>query len=348
MFITPDQNNLLYSGRIDFSDPQCPEVVYAGSYIKICFTGRTIKVKISNHRSYFNSYLGFILDGKQDKIQLENDSEIHEYKIADKLGDGKHELMLFKRMDSCHTFSFHGFEIDGEAELFPCEPLPARRMEVFGDSVSCGEVSEAIGYLGQSDPKHNGEFSNSWYSYSWLAARLLNAEVHITSQGGAALLNETGWFHGPHFVGMESIYDKIQYNDELGSTKEWDFSLWQPQLVVLAFGQNDANPVDIMEKEYEGEAAEHWRREYRAFIEKIQALYPGVTIICTTTILGHHPNWDKAIDQVCREMNHPKVHHFLYTKNGCGTSGHIRIPEAKKMAEELAAYVNSLGDIWNV
>lgn len=27
-------------------------------------------------------------------------------------------------------------------------------------------------------------------------------------------------------------------------------------------------------------------------------------------------------------------------------AGHIRIPEAEEMAEELSAYINSLGDIW--
>lgn len=34
-------------------------------------------------------------------------------------------------------------------------------------------------------------------------------------------------------------------------------------------------------------------------------------------------------------------------KNGSGTPGHIRIPEAEQMSDELAAYISSLGDeIW--
>lgn len=41
------------------------------------------------------------------------------------------------------------------------------------------------------------------------------------------------------------------------------------------------------------------------------------------------------------------VHHFLYSNNGRGTPGHIRRPEAEKMAEELSAYIESLGEeIW--
>lgn len=35
----------------------------------------------------------------------------------------------------------------------------------------------------------------------------------------------------------------------------------------------------------------------------------------------------------------------MFRRNGRGTPGHLRIPEAEEMAEELAAYMESLG-IW--
>lgn len=220
-------------------------------------------------------------------------------------------------------------------------------MEVFGDSVSCGEVSEAVAYVGKEDPKHDGEYSNSWYSYAWIAARKLGAQLHLTAQGGAALLDGTGWFCGPDFVGMESIYDKLQYNPQLGAVKKWDFESWKPHVAVVAIGQNDANPEDYVAKDYHGEKAENWRNRYRAFVERLMALYPKASFVLTTTILCHDSAWDLAIGQVCREVGSERVHHFLYEGNGCGTPGHVRIPEAEKMAEELAAYVTSLGEgIW--
>ena len=33
------------------------------------------------------------------------------------------------------------------------EPLPERKIEVYGDSVSAGEVSEAVDYTGEEDPE---------------------------------------------------------------------------------------------------------------------------------------------------------------------------------------------------
>ena len=41
-----------------------------------------------------------------------------------------------------------------------------------------------------------------------------------------------------------------------------------------------------------------------------------------------------------------KIHHFLYSLNGRGTHGHIRIPEAEQMGRELSAFIDSLPGVW--
>ena len=347
MRIEPDNKLLQYSGRIDFDVKSAPVFVYAGSFVKIKFRGSTVSADITNHRSYSTNYLGYVLDGNQGKFALAQDDKPHTYTLGKHLTEGEHELLLFKRMDSCHYFTFHGFELEQEGEILPLPEKPQKRIEVFGDSVSCGEVSEALHYVGKEDPKHDGEFSNSWYSYSWITARKLNAELHITAQGGAALMDKTGWFLGPDYVGMESIYDKIEYNPSIGPTKQWDFNLWIPHVVIIAIGQNDANPENYMAEDEQCEKARNWKKHYRDFVEKLMKLYPEAQFILSTTILGHDAAWDRAIDDVCNEIHDSRVHHFLYSNNGCGTPGHIRVPEAKKMAEELSTYINSLGDIWN-
>lgn len=127
-------------------------------------------------------------------------------------------------MDSCHIVTLLGFELGSDAEVLTPAPLPSRKIEVFGDSVSCGEVSEAVDYVGKPDPEHDGEYSNSWYSYAWMTARNLHAQLHDSSQGGIALLDKTGWFMAPDYLGIESCYDKIEYQPELSEVKPWDFS----------------------------------------------------------------------------------------------------------------------------
>lgn len=44
-----------------------------------------------------------------------------------------------------------------------CQKKTDKRIEVYGDSVSAGEVSEAVDFVGKEDPEHEGGYSNSYY-----------------------------------------------------------------------------------------------------------------------------------------------------------------------------------------
>ncbi len=180
----------------------------------------------------------------------------------------------------------------------------------------------------------------------------IGARLHDIAQGGIALMDGCGYFMEPQSLGMESMYDRIQYQPQILAGRPataWDFGRYRPQVVIVALGQNDAHPVDFCGEDYEGEKSAAWREHYAEFVRKLCRIHPQAQVICMTTILGHHPNWDRAIGEVCAQLagEHLPVHHFLFSNNGCGTQGHIRIPEAERMAEELSAFIDSLGeDIW--
>ena len=98
-----------------------------------------------------------------------------------------------------------------------------------------------------------------------------------------------------------------------------------------------------MARDYDCASGINWRMHYRNFVLKLKTIYPDAHIVLCTTILEHHKNWDISIDEVCKEIADEKIHHFLFEKNGEGTPGHIRRPEAEKMAEQLADYIKGLG-----
>ena len=220
--------------------------------------------------------------------------------------------------------------------------MPPRRIEVYGDSVSAGEVSEAVDYVAKADPEHNGEYSNSWYSYAWIAARKLDAQLHDIAQGGVALLDNTGWYHEPDYIGMEQVWNKMRYNPDYGTVKEWDFSKYTPDIVIVAISQNDSHPDDYMKTDYEGEKAKNWRTHYRQFLAKLRETYPDAWIICCTTLLQHDIGWDMSISQAVLDIADKKISHCVFQRNGKATPGHLRIPEAEEMAEELCHYIHSL------
>ena len=340
--ISPVDERLRYTGRIGAA-AEAPFLIFPCTSVQMKLTGRTLKVALDNHHSYFENRLGVIVNGEQTAILLDNGEQVID--LSHLLTADVNDVLLFKRQDCCHAMTIHGFIVAGELLALP--PRPARRMEVYGDSVSAGEVSEAEFACAQPDPQgHNGLYSNSYLSYSWQAARLLNAELHDIATGGMALLDKTGYFFGPDYIGLESAWDKVNYYPPFGESTPWDFSRYTPHVVVVAIGQNDHNPVNIMAEDYDSEASLHWRAEYSCFLGQLREKYPHAHIVCTTTILGHDPAWDRAIDECVRASGDERIHHFLYTKNGCGTPGHIRGSEAAVMARELAGFIETLDGVW--
>jgi len=342
MRILPNHDNFTYCGRIDWSNPEAPVFIYPCSSVQLWFTGNTLKIYVRNHSAYWNNYLGYILDGEQGVLPLPQEGDAA-FEIKAEAQQGKeHDFLLFKRQDACHEFTFLGVELEEGEKIINYPVTTKRRMLVFGDSVSAGEVSEAVDYVGKIDPVHQGEYSNSWYSYAWITARKLNAQLHDIAQGGIALMDKTGWFCEPDAIGMETIWNKIRYNPLLGTDTQWNHAQYMPQLILVAIGQNDSHPQDYMAQDYNGTQASLWRNHYKSFLEKLRIAYPGARIICCTTLLWHDAAWDRAIGEVLQELGDKRITQYLFKRNGIGTPGHLRIPEAQEMAQELAAYIESL------
>lgn len=342
MNIQPNNKYLLYSGRIDWSNPKAPVWVFPATSVKLRFTGNLLKVHVCNHRIYYDNSIGIILDGIQSKLSLPEEGEAVLEVTVPGFAHQEHEVLFFKRQDSCHELTILGFEIaDGEVLRYPGEH-PQRRMEVYGDSVSVGEITEAFEYMAKEDPEQNGEYTNSWYSYAWMTARKLGAQIHDVAQSGIALMDHTGWYCEPDAIGMEMVWNKVHYNPLLGEATEWNFDNYTPQVVIVAIGQNDKHPVDYMKEDFNSENAILWRKSYKAFLEKLRTTYPEAQIVCITTLMNHDESWDRAIGLVVKEMNDQKITQYLFRRNGKGTPGHPRIPESEEMSEELSEYIESL------
>lgn len=346
--IALNDKNLVYSGRIDMTNPLKPEFIFPASSLQFRFFGRKAVLTLTNKKSYNDSFVGAIVDGVQKKWKLSAEGTTKINLVDDKTAK-EHSVLFFKRMDGGqHEFILESLSLPCGGYLLEAPALPTRRIEIYGDSVSAGEVDEAVDYTGKSDPKNSGEFSNSYYSYGWVAARKLNAQLHDIAQGGIALLNGTGWFAAPLYMGMETMWDKVHYHPYLdgGRQSEWDFSRYVPHLVVVAIGQNDnhcnGKQDEYMRDEPNGKRAKLWKKKYQELVLNIRKKYPRAVILLTTTVLNHDISWDNAIEEVCRNIADDRVIHFMYTRNGRGTPGHPRIGEHEEMAGELASFVERL------
>lgn len=346
MFFKPSDPNMAYMGRIDHSDPDAPALFWAGSQIRFNFKGTSLKISVVNHSYWGELALGVILDGEMIKIPLSPENNGREVLLtaAEGLPDTNHEAIIYKKHAANQLLVFKGVEIDGT--LLEKPALPRLKMEVYGDSVCAGEVIEAVEYVGQCDPDgHNSRYDNVWNSFVMQTARNLDAQIHNNCQGGIALFDGTGYFHHPDYIGLESTFDKLCYFPE-GGVSQWDFSLYTPDIVVIAIGQNDKHngrtdkdDIDISDPVYRME----WQTAYIKMVRTLNDKYGSPKFVLTTTILMHDPEWDKAIDEIKDRLNEMgiRAYHNMFSRNGAATPGHPRLPEHNEMAEELTAFIKN-------
>ncbi len=344
--VFPSDPLLRYFGRRDDRNPDAPRLSFVLSGFCFHVSAGPCYLLLENRRAYWKNYLGLTVNGRLYTLPLE-DNGLQKINLTPFLGGACAEVSVFKQMDACHELTFYGMITGPDVVLSRAAGPCARRIEVYGDSVSAGEVTEAIAFTGRPDPEHNGEFSNGYWSFAAQTARLLGAELNCVAQGGIALEDGRGYFNPPRYSGMLSCFDKAAYNEAFGPSVPWDFSRYRPHVVVVALGQNDAHPYDFMRDDPDGEEAARWRAHYAQLVKSLRAVYPRAYILLTTTVLMHEKAWDDAITRVARELNDPRVRRFLYSRNGAATPGHPRVGEQAEMAFELTREILSLGDgVW--
>ena len=341
---TADNSAFAYMGRIDFADPKAPLLIYPGSNIRFLFTGSTLKITVETVPLTERMWLGALVDGVQKKIELDRGLSRQEITLAEGLSEGTHTCMIFKRQAAAYYFRFISAECDS---VQPENRKYDMKIEYFGDSVSSGELVEAIYYEGVSDPeaeKQSGTLDNSYFSYTFSTARKLNAEFHNNSQGGLALLDHTGFFYGPDvetLTGLETTYDKLSFvpYSPQGLTP-WDFSRFTPDIVVCAIGQNDHHP----NPEVIGDAGymTRWKDRYKEIIRDLRSHYKTAKFVLILTVLKHDLRWEDAVSEVVAELADPDITRFRFTRSGLATDGHPRVTEQEEMAMELSAYLRTL------
>ncbi|MBR1749311.1 MAG: electron transporter RnfD [Ruminococcus sp.] len=346
-FIPCNDSSLAYMGRIDDSKTESFRFIYAGSQVSIRFKGERIAAVLANTMQSGNEMsIGAVVDGRLVKCVFDNGWNNHDKQtvvIAKGLDkDSRHEVTMFKRQAAYHFFEFFGFEIGGFEGIEKYHKDYSLKLEVYGDSVSAGEVVEAVENTGANDPEgHNGKFDNAYYAYPMITARNLNAEIHNNAQGGIAIFDGTGYFHLPQAIGVETTWDKLSYYPE-GPFSDWDFSRYTPDIVIMAVGQNDPHcegeaDRDISDPDYRRK----WKDKYKEITRSLMGKYPKAQFVFLLTVLMHYPEWDKAVKEVTDELDVDRVHYLEFTRTGKATPGHPRIYEQYEMAEQLTAFITT-------
>lgn len=225
------QSGAYLGGRFDRTESGFP-MDWPGSYAKILARGGRLDVEIETVYGERRDYLSFEVDG----LVAQTFSPI----------EGKHWYTVFLGMDANKT---HEVRIIKETMAFPDKcavkltrlrtdgalfPVEAgkRRIELIGDSITCGEGCRGPEAFDEWLPMMFGAGS----AFPRMTADMLGAEYNCVSISGWGVLN--GWDNNP-FNRIPAIYDKLCAQK---SEKDYDFD-FDPGTVVIALGTNDNNAL---------------------------------------------------------------------------------------------------------
>lgn len=328
--IPADDKHYLYSGRIDFSQPQSPLFSWPGTSVKANFSGSYLAVVLNDEsgKNYFNVIIDhdnsspYVLEAKQGE---------HSYVISTQLANKAHTVEIYKRTEGEEGSTlFKGIVIDDDAHLLtPPKPLQ-RKIEIFGDSITSGMGNEGA----DNGADHLGSEKNNYLAYGAIAARELNAELHTISQSGIGVM--ISWFD---FI-MPQFYDQLSAVGNNDS--QWDFSKWTPDVVLINLMQNDKWLIDN-EKRLKPMPDDNQRiAYYQDFVTKIRARYPKAQLICALGSMDatKDDKWPNYVRQAVANMQQAgddKIDSLFFEFSGYGQ--HPRVAQHKANAKKLVAFI---------
>ena len=250
-----------------------------------------------------------------------------------------------------------GFSTDGEFKEVGERKV---KLEFIGDSITSGEGT----YGAKEDTDWTSMYMSSSRNYASYIEKALEGEARLISQGGWGVY--TGWDNDIRH-NLPSIYEKIsgvsggEKNEKLGALKLNDFSLWQPDAVIVNLGTNDNSGFNQPPFEIEGkgsfklyknedgsfceEDTEKIELAIISFLKMIRRNNPLALIVWTYGMLGNDLTLYivDAINRYRKETGDLKVHFLTLpdtTGETIGSHGHpglkAHIQAGKILGEFLA------------
>jgi len=293
--IDPDDPNIEYIGRFDFSNPKSVRFDWPGVQIRTRFEGTSCSIKLKDGNNDYNVFI----DGRLHKIIRTTADTI--YVLANGLEKKTHTLLITKRTEALFGIAaFEGFILDGGKELVKTFDMlkRKRKIEFVGDSYFTGFGSEGD----SSDCMFSRETQSSYVSFGPQLARKLDADYSIVAISGSGVIKNYGDSLRTSEFPLPNYYERACMNDTL----LWDFSRWQPDAVVIRLGRNDYSQKPHPKREM-------FRTAYLKLLKDIRKHYPNAHIFALCSSLRKDPHCD-YINSVVNELkgkNGDKKIHFV-------------------------------------
>lgn len=254
----------------------------------------------------------------------------------------------------------HAVRTDGD--FLPVEERKYK-LEFIGDSITSGEgtigAKEELDWISM--------FFSSVHDYPTLVSAECNAEYHVISQSGWGVLS--GWDNNPHCA-LPKYYEKVcgvlkgDRNKALGAMEDYDFTLWQPDAVIINLGTNDGGALDQPQwqdpetgetfkqhKKEDGRMEEADAKRFSdgvgEFLKKLRRYHPDAQLVWAYGMLGSlmMPYIRKGIYDYQMETGDAKVSFVLLpetTDTSVGSRSHPGQKNHAEAANVLSKYLKAV------
>lgn len=334
--ITPDDANLVYTGRVSFKTPGMAKFTYPGVQIHANFTGTSIAMKMKPGSGFYMIELD---NQKPFKVESKKGSAV--VPVASGLSKGKHHIII----TSCDEGiilkpEFYGLILDKGETLAKKPELPTRRMEFIGNSITC-----ALGIEDFSKDHKNATpaTQNAYYSFAAQTARNLNSQFMLVSRSGIGIYRNTGGKKEGDKNNMQAYYPNTLFDMSEGAEK-WDFSRYTPDVVCINLGTNDTT--------YPAYDINLLTNAFVKFVHTIRGNYPKAKIVLLSGTMRKGKllaDLKLALANAMDKLNADgvqEVYRFDFTPAdgslGYGSFQHPSLKQHTKMAEELTPFLRKI------
>ena len=309
VWVKPSNPLIQYIGRINDSNPDQPTFNWPGIEIRARFQGTSLRMVAKPKSGYFMCSIDNATPFKV-AFNSERDSVVQ---LATALS---------------------GFVLDKGCKLVTPDPLPKRKIEFIGNSITCGYgVEDTLG-----DDHYLDETENHWLSYATLTSDALGAQHFSISRSGIGAYRNYGGPATGSSDAMPQMYDLTLYHD---STQLWNFKRWTPDVVCINLGTNDFSTPAYDAALYE--------KSYLGLVRHVRNCYPQAFIVLMSgPMLQEKTNAivKKTLDNIKKTLNKKgdkRILRFDFTPQdgslGYGADYHPSKAQHQKMAEELTKFL---------
>ena len=315
-------------GRHDGCDSSGVRFSWSGSGFVARINGEGLRMTYSGNAVQFT----VVVDGEVQS-NLEVTSGDATYDVATGLAAGEHLVEVYRRGEAHFGPSvLRAVEVPGGTLLEP-PAAPERRIEVFGDSITCGYGNEGT----SASCPFSADTENHYLTYGALLARQLGAELSTVAWSGKGVSVNYGG------DASETLTDMLDRAVPTSSSSVWDFTLAPPvDLVIINLGTNDySTENDPTDGDFVS--------DYEQMLATLRERYPGAFILCTVGPLLSGSDLETARANIEAAVNSRKqagdtlVQAFAMTTDNPdpGCDWHPSIATHEAMANELIGVVSS-------